>query len=142
MDISIFPKVNAGLNGLSTLFLTAGFILIKRGNRDAHRVCMLSAIGTSAVFLASYVTYHFLKDGVHTRIGTDGAVKVIYYVMLITHVILAMAVLPLVFFTLTHALKGRLEKHRAWARITYPIWYYVSVTGVLIYLFLYQWWPA
>jgi uncharacterized membrane protein YozB (DUF420 family) len=141
-DLSLFPKVNASLNGLATLFLTAGFILIKLGRREAHRTCMLGALGASAVFLASYVTYHYQKDGVHTQFGGDGFWKVVYYAMLISHVLLAMAVLPLVFITLNHALRGRFEKHRAWARWAYPIWYYVSITGVLVYFFLYEWWPA
>lgn len=142
MDLSIFPKVNASLNAGATLLLTAGFLFIRRGNKQAHRACMLGALATSAVFLASYVTYHTLKDGLHTQFGGEGALKVVYYILLVSHVILAMAVLPPILITFNHALRGRFDKHKAWARWTFPAWYYVSITGVLVYFFLYVWWPA
>lgn len=142
MSVSDLPALNACLNGLATVLLTAGFILIKQGRMAAHRACMLSAFGVSAVFLVTYVLHKILKGGVNTHIGAEGFIKGFYLTMLATHVILAMAIVPLVLITLTHAIKGRLIVHRQWARWTFPIWYYVSVTGVLVYFFLYQWWPA
>jgi putative membrane protein len=142
MSVSDLPAVNAGLNGLATVLLTAGFLLIKQGRMAAHRTCMLSAFGVSVIFLITYVVHKILVRGVHTPIGAEGAVRTVYLVMLFSHIILAMAIVPLVLVTLWHAFAGRLTTHRLWARWTYPIWYYVSVTGVLIYFFLYRWFPA
>ena len=141
MSVSDLPALNACLNGLATVLLTAGFILIKQGRMAAHRACMLSAFGVSAIFLITYVLHKILVRGVHTPIGAEGAIKAIYLTMLFSHIILAMAIVPLVLITLNHAFKGRLIVHRQWARWTFPIWYYISVTGVLIYFFLYQWFP-
>jgi uncharacterized membrane protein YozB (DUF420 family) len=142
MSVSDLPAINAGLNGLATVLLTVGFILIKQGRMAAHRACMLSAFGVSAVFLVTYVLHKVLVRGVHTPFGGEGAMRTIYYAMLISHIILAIVIVPLVLITLTHAIKGRLIVHRQWARWTFPIWYYVSVTGVLVYFFLYQWFPT
>lgn len=141
MSVSDLPALNAGLNGLATVLLTVGFILIKQGRMAAHRTCMLSAFGVSAVFLVTYVLHKVLVRGVHTPFGGEGAIRTIYYVMLFSHIVLAIVIVPLVLITLTHAIKGRLIVHRQWARWTFPIWYYVSVTGVLVYFFLYQWFP-
>jgi len=94
------------------------------------------------VFLVSYVTHKALIHGVHTPFGGEGAIRTVYYVMLTTHIILAMAIAYLVPRTFLLAIKGNYERHRAWAKFTFPIWYYVSVTGVLVYFFLYKWWPA
>ncbi len=138
MDISL-PALNAALNGSAAICLTAGFAFIKAGRREAHRNSMILALVLSAVFLFFYVLDKVLKGGVHTEFGGAGAWRTVYYLMLITHVILAMVILPLIFRTLYLAIKGRFESHRKWARITYPLWYYVSVTGVLIYFFLYHW---
>lgn len=142
MSVSDIPAINAVLNGISTLLMTAGFICIMRRRIDAHRACMLSAGAVSAVFLIGYVTHKALVRGVHTPFGGEGAIRTVYYLMLVTHIILAMAIAYLVPRTFLLALKGDFVRHRAWARWTFPIWYYVSVTGVLVYLFLYVWWPA
>jgi uncharacterized membrane protein YozB (DUF420 family) len=141
MSVHDLPALNACLNGLATVLLTAGFILIKQGRMAAHRACMLSAFGVSAVFLVTYVLHKILKGGVNTPIGAEGFVKTFYLTMLTSHIILAMAIVPLVLITLNHAIRGRLIVHRQWARWTFPIWYYVSVTGVLVYFFVYQWFP-
>jgi putative membrane protein len=133
------PTVNALLNGTATVLLTLGFICIKTGRERAHRRCMMSAFCVSVIFLCFYLLHKWLVQGVHTPFAGDGAWRTIYYLMLVSHIILAIAIVPLVLTTLTLAIKGKSEKHRAWARWTFPIWYYVSVTGVLVYCFLYQW---
>lgn len=142
MTISDIPALNAALNGLATVLLTIGFVLIKQGKREAHRKAMLSACAVSAVFLVGYVTHKWLVRGVHTPFGGEGAIRTVYYAMLLSHIILAIAIAYLVPRTFWFAIKGNYETHRKWAKITFPIWYYVSVTGVLVYFFLYQWWPA
>jgi len=149
MTIADIPSINAGLNMLSTLLMTAGFIFIKSGNKIAHRASMLSAGVVSAIFLVGYLTHKFLKgaalgpgEAVHTKFGGEGAIATVYYVMLITHILLAISIAYLVPRTFALALKGDFERHKKWARVVFPIWYYVSVTGVLVYFFLYQWWPA
>jgi putative membrane protein len=142
MQVHDIPALNATLNGIATLLLTAGFIYIKSGNRDAHRKVMMSAVAVSAIFLIGYVTHKVLVRGVHTPFGGEGIIRTVYYTMLISHIILAIAIAYLVPRTFLLALKGDYERHRAWARWTFPIWYYVSITGVLVYFFLYQWWPA
>lgn len=141
MSVSDLPALNATLNGLATVLLTVGFIFIKSGKMHAHRASMLSAFGVSVVFLITYVLHKILVKGVHTPFGGEGAIKTVYYVMLTSHIILAIVIVPLVLITLNHAIKGRLIVHRQWARWTFPLWYYVSVTGVLVYFFLYQWFP-
>ena len=133
------PTVNALLNGTATVLLTAGFICIKTGREQAHRKCMLSAFSVSVIFLIFYVLHKYLVQGVHTPFNGEGAWRTFYYIMLATHIVLAMVIVPLVLTTLTLAIKGKRDRHRAWARWTFPIWYYVSVTGVLVYCFLYQW---
>lgn len=142
MTIQDIPALNAVLNSIATVLMTIGFVMIKGGRRDAHRACMLGAGAVSAIFLVGYVTHKILVRGVHTPFGGEGAIRTVYYVMLISHIILAISIAYLVPKTFALALKGQYERHRAWARWTFPIWYYVSVTGVLVYLFLYQWWPA
>jgi putative membrane protein len=142
MTLQDVPAVNATLNGLATVLMTAGFIFIKSGRIAAHRACMLSAGVVSAVFLVGYVTHKILIRGVHTPFGGEGAIRGVYYAMLISHIILAIGIAFLVPRTFLFALQGRFDRHRAWARWTFPIWYYVSITGVLVYFFLYQWWPA
>lgn len=142
MTTGDLPALNAGLNGLATLCLTAGYLLIRTGRPKAHRVAMLSAFAVSVVFLVTYVLHKILVHGVHTPFGGEGAIRTFYYAMLISHIVLAVAIVPLILVTLRHAIAGRLTAHRAWARWTFPIWYYVSVTGVLVYFFLYVWFPA
>jgi len=142
MTVQDIPGFNATLNALATVLITAGFIFIKAGNRTAHRASMLAAGVVSAVFLVGYVTHKVLVRGVHTAFGGEGAIRTIYYTMLISHILLAISIAYLVPRTFFLALKGDYERHRAWARWTFPIWYYVSVTGVLVYFFLYRWWPS
>lgn len=141
MSVQDIPALNAALNALATLLMTAGFIFIKRGRRDAHRAAMFSAGVVSAVFLVGYVAHKILVRGVHTPFGGEGAIRAVYYVMLLSHIVLAIAIAWLVPRTFWLALRGDYERHKRWARFTYPIWYYVSVTGVLVYFFLYVWWP-
>lgn len=133
------PTVNALLNGTATLLLTLGFVCIKTGREKAHRASMVSAFSVSCIFLFFYVLHKYLVQGVHTPFPGEGAWRTVYYSMLVSHIILAALIVPLILITLRLAIKGQREKHRAWARWTFPIWYYVSVTGVLIYCFLYQW---
>jgi putative membrane protein len=149
VTLNDIPPLNAALNALATVLMTAGFIFIKSGNKSAHRACMLSAGGVSAVFLVGYVAHKILKgmaagagEAVHTKFGGTGGIALVYYVMLITHVVLAMSIAYLVPKTFSLALKGDFIRHKAWARVVFPIWYYVSITGVLVYFFLYEWWPS
>jgi len=137
------PAVNATLNGISTVLLASGYYCIKTGRRDAHRNCMVAAFFTSAIFLVGYVWHKaIVVRGVHTRFGGEGAIAWVYYVMLISHVILAMTMVPMIFLTIARARRSDFEAHKRLARWTWPIWMYVSVTGVLVYFFLYRWWPA
>lgn len=133
------PTLNAILNGSATALLSAGFVCIKTGRERAHRTCMMSAFGVSVVFLFFYGLHKYLVNWAHTPFAGEGAWRTFYYGMLATHIVLAMMIVPLVLITLSLALKQKREQHRAWARWTFPIWYYVSVTGVLVYCFLYQW---
>jgi putative membrane protein len=137
-DVTIqdLPALNATLNGLSALLLTAGYILIRLGRRDLHKRCMLAALTTSALFLVSYVIYH-LNIGSRPFQG-QGAIRVVYFVILITHVILAAAILPLALTTTARGLLDQYDRHVRIARWTLPLWLYVSVTGVVIYLMLYR----
>ena len=141
--IANLPAINASLNGLATVFLTLGFIFIHQQMKIAHRNMMVSAFSTSVIFLIGYVSHKALRAAaggdINTTFQGEGFWKLFYYVMLITHVILAMIIVPLILRTLYLAIRGNFEKHRAWARWTFPLWYYVSITGVLVYFFLYQW---
>lgn len=136
------PALNASLNALAGVLLFVGLILIKQGRREAHRRCMLAAFLCSCVFLVCYVTHKILVRGVHTPLGADGLIKTAYLVMLVSHIILAIAVVPLALISIRRGLAERFDAHRRIARITWPIWMYVSVTGVLIYFMLYRWFPA
>ena len=147
------PPINATLNGIATILIVSGFIIIKRAQAATdpvkraalvrtHRAVMLSSAVVSALFLVGYLTYHGMRRGVHTPFGGTGAIRTVYLVILWTHIPLAAAIAFLVPRTFALALQGKIERHRAWARWTFPIWLYVSVTGVLVYLFLYRWWPA
>jgi len=136
MQIADLPALNATLNGLAAIFLTVGYLQIRRGHRDLHKRCMLAALTTSALFLVSYVVYH-LNTGSRPFAG-QGAIRVVYFTILITHVMLAAAILPLALITASRGLKGQYGRHVRIARWTLPIWMYVSVTGVVIYLMLYR----
>lgn len=147
MDLlHIFPHLNAALNATSALFLLAGFYFIMRKQIDRHRFCMLSASIVSAIFLIGYVTHHAIRTyyfGVGpTRFTGEGLAKPVYFTILTSHTILAAVVGPFVILTLWRGLKGRFESHRRIARIVYPIWLYVSITGVIVYLMLYQIYPS
>jgi uncharacterized membrane protein YozB (DUF420 family) len=136
VSISDLPALNAGLNAISAALLTYGWVLIRRGRIEQHRRCMLAAFGTSALFLASYVVYH-------ANIGSrpfqgQGAIRAVYFGILITHVVLAAAILPLSLVTLRRGLAAQYDRHRRIARWTLPIWLYVSVTGVIVYVMLYR----
>lgn len=133
---SVLPAVNASLNGLSAALLVLGFVAIKKGARERHRALMLGACASSALFLVGYLT-RVAMTGVH-RFPGGGLLKAFYLLVLGSHTLLAVACLPLVLRTLYLALRGRFPLHRQIARVTLPIWVYVSATGVLVYLLLYQ----
>jgi len=135
-DYSIFPKINATLNGCSAVLLVTGRMLIGRGKVAAHRAVMLTAFTTSSLFLVSYLYYHYHVGSVHFR-GT-GWTRPLYFSILISHTTLAVIIVPMVLITLTRALREQFDRHRAIARWTFPLWLYVSVTGVIVYLMLYQ----
>jgi uncharacterized membrane protein YozB (DUF420 family) len=145
MSIHDLPAVNATLNALSAVFLAAGFVFIKRGNKIAHRNCMISAFATSVVFLLCYLTYHgYLAVVLHkgpTRFLNPAWFRPIYLTLLGTHTILAIVIVPLILRTLWLAKKERFETHKRIARWTWPLWMYVSVTGVIVYFLLYQIFP-
>jgi|SRR5215472_5609749 uncharacterized membrane protein YozB (DUF420 family) len=137
---AIFPVINASLNGTSTVLLITGRWLIAQRRIAAHRFVMITAVVTSSLFLISYLYYHAHVGSVHFQ-GT-GWSRPVYFTILISHVILAAVIVPLVIITLTRALRERFDRHRAIARWTFPLWLYVSVTGVLVYFMLYQWFAS
>ena len=130
------PTINATLNSLSAAFLILGFIFIKSKNIKAHRACMLSAFASSILFLISYLVYHYQVGSVPFK--GQGAIRTVYFTILLTHTILAVVVVPLALITLFRALQENFPKHRRIARWAFPIWLYVSVTGVLVYMMLYR----
>ena len=136
ISITDLPALNATLNGIATLFLVAGYVMIRRGERVLHKRCMLGALTASALFLVSYVIYH-ANAGSRPFPG-QGAIRVVYFAILITHVVLAATILPLALTTTARGLWSQFDRHVRIARWTLPIWLYVSVTGVVIYLMLYQ----
>lgn len=136
-NYAIFPVINAGLNTTSTILLLIGHRFIKRGRMAAHRALMIAAIVSSSLFLISYLYYHAHVGSVHFQ--GQGWSRPVYFTILISHTILAATIVPLVIMTLSRALRGRFDRHRAIARWTYPLWLYVSVTGVVIYFMLYRW---
>ncbi|MEP6809109.1 MAG: DUF420 domain-containing protein [Chthoniobacterales bacterium] len=137
MKISDLPALNASLNAFSTLFIAAGWYFIRRGFWRRHIACMITAIVSSSAFLTSYLIYHYHTGSTHFT--TPGIVRGIYYAILLTHVLLAFTVPPLVLLTLVPVFRRRWDKHRRMGRWTMPIWLYVSVTGVIVYFMLYQW---
>ena len=170
-NYAIFPVINATLNGTSAALLVVGHGFIQRGRMAAHRAVMLTAVVTSSLFLTSYLYYHFHVGApasseasatsafcvsiaflicyltYHAQVGSvhypkTGVIRLVYFTILISHTILAVAIVPLVIITLTRALRERYDRHRAIARWTYPLWLYVSVTGVVIYFMLYHLFPA
>jgi putative membrane protein len=135
-DYSLFPALNATLNGASAVLLTTGRVMIARRQIQLHRACMIAAVATSSVFLVSYLYYHAHVGSVHFP-GT-GLARPVYFTILISHTLLAVTVVPLVLLSLTNGLKSRFDRHRRISRWTFPIWLYVSVTGVVVYIMLYQ----
>jgi putative membrane protein len=140
ISVSQLPSVNAALNSLSAVFLITGYYFIKSKRVTAHRACMLSAFACSTLFLISYLTYHFHVGSVPFK--GQGWIRPVYFAILLTHTILAVAIVPLALITLTRGLKARFAAHRRIARWTFPIWLYVSVTGVVVYWMLYWMVPS
>jgi uncharacterized membrane protein YozB (DUF420 family) len=136
---AFFPALIASLNGISAILLLIGRYLIARGKLAAHRASMIGAVVASALFLACYVYFHAHVGDIHF-LG-QGVWRTVYFWLLIPHVILAIVIVPMVIITLSRGLRGRYDRHRAIARWTWPLWMYVSVTGVLVYFMLYQWFP-
>ena len=145
MNLSALPALNAGLNAVCSVLLVLALIFIKRGNRVAHHRCMVVTLITSVIFLASYITYHVWKQrtqgAAHTSFLEPQWFRPIYLSILFSHLILAIAILPLITVTFTRALRERFDAHKRIARWTWPLWMYVSVTGVLIYWLLYIQFP-
>jgi uncharacterized membrane protein YozB (DUF420 family) len=136
VTVSDLPAVNATLNATAAVLLCTGWILIKRGRWTAHRAVMIAAFCTSVLFLISYLTYHAQVGSV--RFTKSGAIRTVYFTILLTHTILAVTIVPQVLVTLSRGLSKRFDRHRAIARWTLPLWMYVSVTGVIVYLMLYR----
>ncbi len=139
MEISDIPALNASLNALATVLILAGLTSIKLKKEGLHRFFMGTSIIVSAIFLIGYVYHKYAIHGVHTPFNGEGTIRQVYYTMLITHIVLAATIPVLVIRTAYLGIKNRRELHKTWARFTYPIWLYVSVTGVLVYFFLYVW---
>ncbi len=136
-DVAALPALNAALNATSAVLLALGFGFIRRRRVAAHRACMVAAFAASTLFLVSYVVYHAQAGSVPFR--GRGWVRPVYFALLLSHIVLAAAIVPLALTTLYQALSGRFARHRRIARWTLPVWLYVSVTGVLVYLLLYHW---
>lgn len=134
VDVSFLPTLHAILNSMTAILLIVGYVNIRRGNIKVHRVAMGTAFGLSAIFLVSYVTYHFL--GERTIYGGDGFLKLFYYFILLTHIVLAVVIVPLVLLSVYFALSEQFTRHRRISRWTFPIWLYVAITGVLVYLLI------
>ena len=138
IDYSIFPKINATLNGCSAVLLVTGRALIARGKVGAHRAAMIAAFVTSTVFLVCYLFYHWPGHGGIVYFRGTGWIRTLYFAILIPHTILAICIVPMVLITLTRGLRQQFDRHRAIARWTFPLWLYVSVTGVIVYIMLFQ----
>ncbi|HET6644055.1 MAG TPA: DUF420 domain-containing protein [Fimbriimonadales bacterium] len=137
VPVESLPSFDAFFNALSAILMTTGYFFIRRRNIIAHRACMLGAVASSLLFLVGYLTYH--AQAGTTRFQGTGLIRPIYFAVLISHTILAAAIVPLVIITLSRALRGKFSAHKKIARFTLPIWLYVSVTGVLVYFALYHW---
>jgi putative membrane protein len=133
-DIHIFAKINAVINSLVAFLLLAGWLAVKKGNYRLHKKVMLSAIILSTLFLVSYICHHLLSGD--TKYGGSGAIRYVYFFILITHIFLAAVILPFILFTAYRALVAEWPAHRKLARLTWPVWFYVSVTGVIVYLMI------
>lgn len=132
--LPFLPPIYATINGITAVVLVAGVLAIKNGNRKLHERLMTSAIALSVAFLVMYVAYHMTTDS--TKFGGEGSIKIVYFFILISHIILSIAVIPLVLITYVRALAERFDRHKKIAKITFPIWLYVAVTGVVVYLMI------
>jgi putative membrane protein len=141
MDYTLLPHLNAVLNSLSALFLVTGFLFIRSRRIRAHRAMMIAALTSSVLFLISYLIYHFVFHGL-SRFQGQGIIRPVYFIILFTHTVLAAIIVPFVLLTLRRALREDFTRHRRIARWTFPLWLYVSVTGVIVYLLLYQIYPS
>ena len=137
MNIPIFPTVNASLNGLAAVFLALGWLAIKKQDKELHRKYMTAALVCSAAFLISYISYHLSIHGIVTRYQKEGILRFFYFLILLTHTPLAVAIVPFIFMAVRFALRGEFAQHAMITRWLLPVWMYVSVTGVAIYLMLY-----
>ncbi len=135
MELTDLPSLNAALNSISAVFLASGYVLIRQRRVNLHRACMLAAFGSSTLFLISYLIYHANVGSV--AFTGQGLIRTVYLTILVSHVVLAASLLPLAITTLAQALRGRFDRHVAIARWTLPLWLYVSVTGVVVYVMLY-----
>lgn len=133
-DLSFLPPIYASINGLTAILLVVAVVAIKNQKKKLHEYLMKTCIGLSAAFLVMYVLYHMTSDS--TPYGGEGPMRIVYYVILISHILLSVAVVPLVLFTFSRALAGNFERHKALAKFTFPIWLYVAITGVLVYLMI------
>lgn len=144
--LSVFPHLNALLNATSGIFLILGLYFIRTRQISRHRASMLTAASVSAVFLASYLTYHGIRTYYFglgpTKFTGEGMIRPVYFTILTSHTVLAVVITPFILVTLWRGLKGDFEKHKRLARLVYPIWLYVSMTGVAVYLMLYQFYSA
>lgn len=140
--VEFFPPLNASLNALSGVFLLIGYVLIRQKRIQLHKRFMLAACTSSVLFLICYVTYHTIRGGVVSTFAGTGFWRTFYLTMLTSHTILAVVILPLAIVSVYNGLKMRVPQHRRVARWTFPLWMYVSVTGVLVYFFLYHWFPS
>ena len=136
IEIADLPAVNASLNALATVLLATGWVLISQGKVEQHRRCMLAAFATSSLFLASYLVYHFNVGSI--AFTGQGPLRILYFAILISHIVLAIVILPMALITLARALRTQFDAHRRIARWTLPLWLYVSITGVIVYTMLYQ----
>lgn len=136
----IWPAINATLNALSGVFLLTAFLLIRKKRIQPHKRFMLAACTTSLIFLTSYLAYHYTAGA--TRFAGTGWSRPVYFTLLLTHTVLAVTIVPLAVISVFNGLKMRVATHRRFAKVTFPLWMYVSVTGVLVYFFLYQWFPS
>ena len=132
--LSFFPPIYAAINGLTAILLILAVRAIKKGNRALHEKLMTSAIGCSVVFLLMYVAYHMTAEA--TKFGGEGVIRYVYFFLLITHIALSIIIIPLVLFTYVRALSSQFDRHKKLARITFPLWLYVAVTGVIVYLMI------
>lgn len=139
MTIQDLPTLNASLNTVSFFLLLFGYIAIKRGRKELHIKLMTSALVVSGAFLTSYLIYHYHVPS--KKFPDLGFIKIVYFLILFPHIVLATVMVPMIIKTFWHALRGEWEKHKKIARITFPIWIYVSITGVIVYLMLYHWYP-